>query len=356
MISSAEHDRWRLVEELFHQAAELPAAERDSFLDSHSAGAQDLRREAASLLAAADRTLQHLSEPVRDVLDALSGEMTGQLVGSYRILRLLGEGGMGRVFLASRADEQYQQFVAIKIIHTGQFAPGSMLLRFRSERQILANLHHHNIAGLLDGGITADGIPYLVMEYVDGTPIHTYCTARALSVAARLRLFRDVCAAVDYAHRHLVVHRDLKPANILVTTEGVPKLLDFGIAKLLTSDVSSADPPLTGTLERMLTPDYASPEQVLGQPITTASDVYSLGALLYELLSGARPFHFDSRNPLEAARIICETMPEPPSAAAKAHPQSAPPDAYLLKGGLDRVVLMALRKEPSRRYASAMQL
>ena len=185
-----------MIEELFHEAAELPAEERNAFLDSRCVDDEDLRREADSLLAAADRTLRLLSDPVRDTVDAITGALIGRVVGPYRIIRLFGEGGMGRVFLANRADEQYEQIVAIKFMHAGQFAPRSMLLRFRSERQILANLNHPHIARLIDGGITPDGIPYIIMEYVDGTPIHTYCREHALSIHARLRLFLDVCSAV----------------------------------------------------------------------------------------------------------------------------------------------------------------
>jgi serine/threonine-protein kinase len=236
--------------------------------------------------------------------------------------------------------------VAIKLMRADFGADHDMMLRFRVERQILAKLNHPNIARLVDGGVTVDGLPYLAMEYVEGEPIDTYC--RGLSLDARLRLFRTVCGAVEYAHQNLVIHRDIKPANILVTAEGVPKLLDFGIARLL-------DPDLAGTArtrasQRLMTPEYASPEQVRGDAVTTATDVYSMGVLLYELLAAARPFRFRTDSPLEIARAICEQTPQPPSASATGT------DARRLRGDLDRIVMMALRKEPERRYASIAQL
>jgi tetratricopeptide (TPR) repeat protein len=226
-----------------------------------------------------------------------------------------------------------------------------MLLRFSAERQILANLNHPNIARLLDGGITADGLPYLVMEYVDGIPIDVYARSKKLTIEERLKLFVIVCAAVEYAHKNLVVHRDIKPGNILVTVERVPKLLDFGIAKLLGPESGAAAP--TRTADRMMTPEYASPEQVRGDSITTSSDVYALGILLYELLVGKRPFHLDAKSPLEALQIVCERDPEPPSRAIRATPELASADAPAKVGSeLDNIVLMAMRKEPGRRYAS----
>jgi serine/threonine-protein kinase len=229
-----------------------------------------------------------------------------------------------------------------------------MLLRFGAERQILANLNHPNIARLLDGGVY-EGVPYLVMEYVDGVAIDEYCRQMRLGTEARLQLFVTVCAAVEYAHKNLVVHRDIKPGNILVTAEGVPKLLDFGIAKLLAPDL--AELTQTRTTERMMTPEYASPEQVRGENITTATDVYALGVLLYELLSGKRPFHLDTTSPIEIVRVICEETPLAPSQAAKANPDLAPPDAQRkVSGDLDNIVLMAMRKEPARRYVSVGQL
>ena len=258
---------------------------------------------------------------------------------------------MGKVYLAARADDVYQKLVAIKLVRT-DFAKNEVAaVRFRAERQILATLDHPNIARLLDGGVTAAGVPYLVMEFVDGVPITQYCATHHLAAEERLRLFSAVCTAVEYAHKNLVVHRDLKPANILVTTEGIPKLLDFGIAKLLDTDL--AEQERTRTVDRMMTPEYASPEQIRGDGITTATDVYALGVLLYELLAGRRPFQLETRSPFEVAREICEVEPTAPSVACKANPLLAVPDAqHVLAGELDNIVLMAMRKEPSRRYVS----
>jgi serine/threonine-protein kinase len=337
---AASPERWRLVEELFHRAAEADPTDRPRLLDELCAADPELRRELESLLASADTTLEFLRRPVEQAAAAITQAepvREGKVVGAYRLIRLLGEGGMGTVYLAARADEQYQRQVAIKVLHAAFALSQAMLLRFRSERQILANLDHPNIAHLLDGGVTPDGLPYLVMEYVDGIPIHEYCRRHELGVPARLRLFRTVCAAVEYAHHNLVVHRDIKPANILVTADGTPKLLDFGIAKLLDPTLDTAAP--TRTADRMMTPEYASPEQILGEPVTTLTDVYGLAVLLYELLADKRPFAVGTRSPLEIARMVCQEEPEPPGIS---------PD-------IDRIVLMGMRKEPGRRYASAAE-
>lgn len=294
-------------------------------------------------------------------------------VGAYRILRELGHGGMGTVFLAVRADDQYQKRVALKVVRGLDSA--EVVARFRRERQILAALDHPNIARLLDGGVTEDGLPYFVMEHVEGLPIDRYCDEQTLPPAARLRLFLGVCAAVQYAHRNLVVHRDLKPANILVTTEGVPKLLDFGIAKFLNPDLGLEAP--TGTA-LVMTPEYASPEQVRGTPVTTASDVYSLGVILYELLTGHRPYRLASLDPLDVLKAVCEAEPERPSTAvgrreeqlltggrhvtttpagvSRARDSTPERLRRRLRGDLDNIVLMALRKESQRRYGSVEAL
>lgn len=292
--------------------------------------------------------------------------MDGDRIGPYRVLRTLGVGGMGEVFLAERADAEFEQQVAIKVVYGGTRGVRS---RLKIERQILAQLDHPNIAHLLDGGSLPDGTAYLVMEFVDGIPIDLYCDTNRLDVAARLRLFQTVCAAVHYAHQNLIVHRDLKPSNILVTAAGVPKLLDFGIAKLLderqaghhTLAVTHAD-------IRIMTPDHASPEQVRGQAITTASDVYVLGVLLYKLLTGASPFVIPSMRLTDIERAICEKQPTPPSdsivrvdtleavATAEARAASARRLQRILRGDLDNIVLMAMRKEPERRYGSAQQM
>src|ERR1700761_9403807 len=239
--------------------------------------------------------------------------MLGDRIGSYRIVRTLGSGGMGEVFLAERADAQFEQQVAIKIVHGGALA-AALDSRLKLERQILAQLDHPNIARLLDGGALPDGSTYLVMEYIDGVPIDVYCDTHRLDVTARLKLFQSVCGAVHYAHQNLIVHRDLKPSNILVTPSGTPKLLDFGIAKLLDEQQAARHTlALTQADIRIMTPDHASPEQVRGQAITTASDVYVLGVLLYKLLSGASPFVISSMRLAEIERAICEKDPVPPS-------------------------------------------
>src|SRR6516164_3800588 len=224
---------------------------------------------------------------------------------------------MGKVYLAARADDAYQQQVAIKLMRADFGHGEAMMVRFSTERQILANLNHPNIARLLDGGMTAEGLPYLVMEYVKGVPLDEYCRQGRIRIERRLQLFCTVCAAVEYAHKNLVVHRDIKPANILVTAEGVPKLLDFGIAKLLDGELGNRG--LTQADERLMTPDYASPEQLRGEPITTATDVYALGVLLYELLTGRRPFELKTTSPLEVVKVICEQDPPLPSVSALVH-------------------------------------
>jgi serine/threonine protein kinase len=262
---------------------------------------------------------------------------------------------MGTVYLASRADDLYEQRVAIKLARARLADNPSLLARFRSERQILASLDHPNIARLLDGGVTTSSVPYLVMEYVEGIPIDAYCREGKLDTAARLIIFCAVCSAVEYAHKHLIVHRDIKPANILITAEGIPKLLDFGIAKLLEPSVGAR--AQVGTVDRMMTPAYASPEQVRCEPSTTATDVYALGVLLYELLTGCLPLRLNAATPAEAVIAICEHSPIPPSEMVRlgeaGNAQNAPADARrTLQGDLDNIVLTAIRKEPSRRYAS----
>lgn len=269
--------------------------------------------------------------------DERDSSKPGNRIGPYKILREIGRGGMGAVYLAERDDEHYRQQVAIKLIKPG--LGGDLIRRrFRNEMQILAELNHANIARLFDAGETSDGQPYLVMEYVEGSPINRYCDDAQLSTEQRLNLFCTVCAAVQYAHQHLVIHRDIKPGNILVTSDGVPKLVDFGIAKLL-DQTSSTD--LTATAMPFMTPHYASPEQLRAESVTTATDVYSLGVVLYELLSGKSPYRFKSRIPHEMAKTICEDEPE------KTHKR--------LNADLDNIVLMAMRKEPQRRYTSAEQ-
>jgi tetratricopeptide (TPR) repeat protein len=350
-------DRWQRVESLFYAALDLEPQARTAFLRQACGADAESLEEAESLLDSSEQTLGFARKAVSEVArqQTVEPQPAGRRVGAYRLDRVLGEGGMGTVYLATRADETYQQQVAIKLMHAG-FAPSrGMLLRFRAERQILANLNNPGIARLLDGGITSEGIPYLVMEYVDGLPIDEYCRQHRLSVDARLKLFRTVCGAVEHAHQRLVVHRDIKPGNILVTADGQPKLLDFGIAKLL--DPATEVPRLTRSSERLMTPEYASPEQVRGDPITTAADVYALGVLLYELLVGKQPFEMHAKSPLEIAQIICEQDPEPPSRALWANPERSVLYGFRkLDGDLDNIVLMAIRKEPARRYASVAAL
>jgi non-specific serine/threonine protein kinase/serine/threonine-protein kinase len=343
---------WSRVKQIFAEAVEGRAADRAAFLAAACGGDDALRREVESLLASHEAAEEKafIQEPPAPEL-APEAPPEGQRLGPYRLLGEIGRGGMGTVFRAVRDDDQYRKVVAIKLGQRGLFP--SLALRLKGERQILAGLDHPGIARLLDGGAMEGGLPYLVMEYVEGVPITDHVQARGLPLRDRLRLFRDVCAAVHHAHQKLVVHRDIKPGNILVTPEGVPKLLDFGIAKLLASESPVAAP--TATAPGPMTPEYASPEQVQGEAITTATDVYSLGVLLCEILSGERPYRFSSREPHAIARVIVTAEPERPSALV-ARGGSMKPRPRQLRGDLDNIVLMALRKEPQRRYASADQL
>ncbi|HTG33067.1 MAG TPA: serine/threonine-protein kinase [Thermoanaerobaculia bacterium] len=361
-------DRWRQIDTLFAEALERPAGEREAFLAAACQGDAELLRAVEELLAADEESASatFLERPAGELLGFVP-ELEGRL-GPYRLLRRLGDGGMGTVYLARREDEHYERDVAVKVIRSGLQSPEA-LHRFFAERQILARLEHPNIARLYDGGSTEDGRPYLVMELVEGVPVDEYCDAHQLSIDQRLDLFRQICAAVQYAHQNLLVHRDLKPANILVTAAGEPKLLDFGIAKRLEPGASTV-PNMTRTGLRMMTPVYASPEQVRGEAIATTSDVYALGVLLYELLAGRSPYRVVNGLPHEIERAICEQEPERPSVAlfravagalspeAIAQARGMRPHALQrrLRGDLDNIVLMALRKDPGRRYGSAAQL
>ena len=347
-------DRWHELQALFQAASDLPAAAQVQYLASACAGDVELHDEILALLAADRRSgaSSFISDAVAAAARALAGETApsriGEEVGPYRLLREIGRGGMGTVYLAERADGQYQASVAIKFVRGELAAPG-LARRLKAERQILADLTHPNIARLLDGGTAADGTPYLVMEYVDGEPIEGWCDRHGIGLAGRLALFRRVCAAVQHAHQALVVHRDLKPSNILVTSDGTPKLVDFGIAKLLGGD---AGQETTATV-RALTPTYAAPEQVRGGRISVATDVYGLGGVLYRLLTGHPPVDLAGVSPGEMERRICELLPPPPSAAVQ-----GPTAAWRrnLKGDLDTVVLTALAREPERRYPTAEAL
>jgi eukaryotic-like serine/threonine-protein kinase len=338
--------RWVLVEQLFHEAVDLSPEARATFLGEACAEDKELYREIESLLACSDATLSELTEPVQVTAgEMIRGGRQGQCIGPYRLIRLVGHGGMGVVFLAERVDGQYSRQVAIKLMSAALSGSPAMLIRFRAERQILARLEHPNIARLLDGGMTEDGQPYLVIEYVDGEPLNEYCSRVQPSLSARLQLFLEICAAVEYAHRYLVIHRDLKPANIFVTADGQPKLLDFGLARLLDPSILGLSGAHTRASERLLTPEYASPEQIRGEAISTTTDVFGLGILLYELLAGRRPFQVENSDPMALARAVCEQESPPPSSIAKGVP-----------GDLDHIVMMALRKEPERRYTTAAQL
>jgi eukaryotic-like serine/threonine-protein kinase len=344
-----------LLARVFAEALERPPGERRAYLETACRGMPALRAEAESLLAAhaqAGTFLGELDATRGAALLEKSAEPAGRRVGPYRVLRELGRGGMGVVYLAERVEGGFEQRAAIKLVKRGMDSD-AIVRRFLRERQILAGLEHPSVARLLDGGMTDDGQPYFAMEYVPGEPLTTYCDARGLGVEARLRLFGDACRAVQHAHGQLVVHRDLKPSNMLVTGEGRLKLLDFGIAKLLSDeDGAAGHTALTQADMRVLTPDYAAPEQVKGEPVTTATDVYALGVVLYELLTGSLPYGGDRRGAADAARAVCEVEPRTPSVAVAAQPRLA----RRLRGDLDTVVLKALSKEPSRRYASAEAL
>ncbi len=342
-------EQWQRLEEVFLAAADLPAESQTAYLDSACRGDAELRREVEAMLAASAVNL--IESAIASAVDGLAEQpdrdpLVGTWLGPYRIAGLLGRGGMGAVYRAVREDDQFRKQVAIKVIPRLLAGP-EMVARFRSERQILANLEHSNIARLFDGG-TTDGIPYLVMEYVEGVPITEYVRTKSLSIPDRLRLMQSVCGAVLYAHRNLVIHRDLKPANILVTADGAVKLLDFGVAKL-------ADPAAVGaelTSKLMMTPDYASPEQIRGEPVTVASDVYSLGVVLYEVLTGERPCRIASPSLLDVERVVRKTEPGKPSSIETLPARTR----RRLAGDLDNIVLTALHKDVSRRYGSAEQL
>ncbi len=380
-------EHWDDVLELFNRLLEIPPRHRRAGLTQLAGPDGAIRRELESLLDAYEREPDYLERPLARVgdlsvdrlaaeLDTTDDDAHPERVGRYRLVERIGDGGMGAVWLAERDDQQFHHRVAIKLVKRGMDSE-EIVRRFRAERQILASLDHPNIARLFDGGAADDGRPYVVMEYVrDGIPIDRYCDRRKLDVPARLRLFRTVCSAVHYAHQNLVVHRDLKPGNILISDSGDVKLLDFGIAKIL--DPGSSGVPVTRTEMRMMTPEYASPEQILGQPVTTASDVYALGVLLYELLSGHRPYRVRGRSPGEIERVICQEEPDRPSTIVGRTEQAFGTDGRTrhitpasvsaaratrsdrlrreLDGDLDNVVMMAMRKDPLRRYPSVAAL
>ena len=357
--------RWQRVKEIFDATVDLAPEEQEAALDRHCGTDAGLRQEIEALLRAdaeADAggfIDTAIGELPRELWDDSAEAVVGRKFGVYEVIREIGRGGLGTVYLGARADDQFKKEVAIKVVRRG-LDTEDILRRFRNERQILAQLEHPNIARLIDGGTNEVGLPYFVMEHVPGQPILTYCDSARLDTTARLQLFRKVCAAVSYAHQHLVIHRDLKPSNILVTPEGEPKLLDFGIAKLLSADDAQSF-TLTMPRHRVMTPEYASPEQIKGEKITTTSDVYSLGVLLYELLTGQKPYRLTTSTPEEISRAVVDQAPERPSTAARAaalepaEKTGSRSWATTLRGDVDNIVLMALRKEPTRRYASVAQ-
>ena len=372
---------WLQIKKIFNAAIDLPEKERAPFLAGHD---ENILRQVRKLIEAHETADDFIAESAFiDVGLVDENEIdlyVGKQIDDYDILKEIGHGGMGTVYLASKSDQSFDKKVAIKLIKRGMDTT-AVLKRFVMERKILASLENPHIASLLDGGSTSDGLPYLVMEYIEGEPITKFCDSHRFSIAERLELFRKVCSAISYAHQNLVVHRDIKPSNILVTKDGTPKLLDFGIAKLLHPDWSLETDEATATMFRLMTPEYAAPEQIRGLPITTASDVYSLGVVLYELLSGMRPYKIESRLPQEVANIILTEEPVKPSAISNfkfqisnskaeaetltyeelktknetQNPKSRIPNPKLLRGDLDNIILKALRKEPARRYQSVQE-
>jgi len=366
------------IERIFYAALDAPDAERALFVEEACGDDHRLRAQVQRMLEADGREDGMVDRPAlaaQATADASATDtLLGTRVGAYRLAERIGEGGMGVVYRAERVDDEFAHQVAIKLIRLG-LRSEQVMRRFRTERQALANLSHPNIAQLIDGGTTQDDVPFLVMEYIDGDPIDVDCDRRELSIADRLVLFQQVCRAVHAAHQNLIVHRDLKPSNVLVAANGTPKLLDFGIAKILDAEGQDRAIEHTATVARVLTPEYASPEQIRGGPITTASDVYSLGVVLYRLLTGTGPYHLTSHRIDELEREVCEGDPSRPSVsigrAASSHPPRNTNDLTeahgaaarrrttpihlrrALRGDLDNIVMMAMRKDPERRYASA---
>ncbi|MDF1837956.1 MAG: serine/threonine-protein kinase, partial [Planctomycetota bacterium] len=346
--------RFARIAELFERARVLAPGEQCAFLLKECPSDPSLRGEVQELLGLHGEEQGPLQEGESAFDSTLAqqslagGPALPERIGSYRVVDELGVGGMGRVYRARRADADYEKDVAIKVLRPGLDDP-DFLTRFRSERRILARLQHPGVCALLDGGSTEQGQPYLVMEFLEGETLMDYVRGQNLGLRERLALFLQVCDAVSALHRALIVHRDLKPSNIMVTGEGVPKLLDFGIAKILDSDETGGSVAQTITGMMLYTPEYGSPEQAQGKPITTATDVYSLGVLLYELLTDQRPYAFETRTPMEFERVVSGAQAPAMSSAASGF-------ARALRGDLDTIVAMALRKEPERRYGSVALL
>ena len=375
-------EKWQKIKAIFNEAVECAPAEREDFLKARETDVDvEILAQVRGLLTAESKN--NFENPVAGVAhlwrdaETEAGDFIGREIGDYKILREIGRGGMGVVFEAVRERQDFSQTVALKILKRGMDSD-AMLRRFRHERQILASLEHPNIARLLDAGRAADGLPYFAMEFVKGKPLDEFCDEKNLNIHERLRLFLQICAAVSFAHSRLVVHRDLKPTNILVTENGAVKLLDFGIAKILTPDEDLQNQTVTAL--GMMTPAYASPEQIRGEIVSTSSDIYSLGLILYELLTGAPAYSFPNNRADEIARVICEIEPARPSSRisdlrfrtsdfketaadkkttadgrSKINPKSQIPNPKSLRGDLDNIILKALRKQPSRRYASVEQ-
>ncbi|MBK7392040.1 MAG: serine/threonine protein kinase [Chloracidobacterium sp.] len=363
---------WEKLNRIFAGAVELAPTQQGAYLADACRGDEDMLREAEAILAASDRAAKQdflesdafAAGAKILALSSVDDVVVGRSIGNYKVIKEIGRGGMGAIYLAEREDFQHR--VALKIIKRGMDTD-EIVRRFEQEREVLAALNHPNIARLLDGGTTADGLPFLVMEYVEGSPLDDFCEQTALNIDERLGLFRKICSAVAYAHQNLIVHRDLKPSNIIVDNDGEPKLLDFGIAKLLTPDSAGQT---TETGFRLLTPEYASPEQIRGERVTTTSDIYSLGVLLYELLTGRKPYQITSRNAVEIMRVVCETAPERPSSVvpvSRSWPivettqrhrnltRSSTRVTRTLKGDLDNIILKALQKDSGQRYFSVEQ-
>lgn len=376
-------ERWREIKKLFQAVLEHQPIERTSFLLQACASDLSLQAEVQALIKAYEEAGDFIELPAVEAIEKLAiideqphlASIIGEHIGQYKVIDEIGHGGMGTVYLAIRDDDQYQKQVAIKVVKSG-LDVDFILRRFRTERQILASLDHPNVAKLLDGGSTKDGLPYFVMEYIEGKPIDQYCDDHKLPILERLKLFRAICSAIYYSHQHFIIHRDIKPSNILVTKDGVPKLLDFGIAKLLNPTLLSQPLDQTATMLRLMTLEYASPEQIRGEKINSATDIYSLGVLLYKLLCGHHPYRLDNCSTKEIERIICEKEPDNPSIAINHIEQITSSDATLtltpelvsknrdtqpeglrhqIAGDLDNIVLMAMRKEQQRRYSSVEQ-
>ena len=371
-------ERWEKIKEVLGIALELPRDRRAAFIKERCGGDDALRSEIEILLQGEGEIESAFLEGpslvtlAASVIGVEENSSIGRRLGAYQVVEQIGAGGMGEVYRAFRADDQYRKEVALKVIRAGHDS-GFVIARFKNERQILAGLEHPNIARLLDGGTTEEGLPFFAMELIEGEPITDYCDHHKFSVTERIQLFLQVCSAVQFAHQHLVIHRDIKPGNILVTADGVPKLLDFGIAKIIEPEFAAPNLDVTSTAFRVLTPKYGSPEQMQGGQMTTASDVYSLGVVLYEMLTGRSPYRFASSSPQEILKAVCSTEPQKPSLAAhKTSPsdttspsreelselRAASPNRLRkqLNGDLDNILLKTLEKDPLRRYRTVDQL